>query len=115
MAARLPVALAAALLEDANLRSTRFTVDDADDFRVRDERSAGEHLAAVLLEEQHLIVGDLLADLGLHAIDRDQGPRRDLHLPSAGLNDCEHVTCPPVPPGHILATLPSGEDYGTCA
>ena len=43
-------ALAALLLEHADLRAARLAVDDADDAGVGDERRAGEHLTAVLLE-----------------------------------------------------------------
>src|SRR3954463_3343304 len=49
--------LAALLLEDADLGSAAFTLDHADDARVRDEGSAREHLAAVLFDEQHVREG----------------------------------------------------------
>ena len=58
-------ALAALLLEDADLRAARLAVDDADDLDVGHKGRAGEHFAAVLLEEQHLVDGDFVARLGL--------------------------------------------------
>src|SRR6185436_836351 len=96
MSARAPDALAAALLEHADLRAARLAVDDADDLHVGDERRAGEDFAAVLFDEQHLIDRDLRARLGLDPIHGDDGARGDLHLPAAGLDDCEHG-CTPKP------------------
>ena len=52
-------ALAALLLEHADLRAARLAVDDADDPGVGDKRRAREHVAAVFLDEQHLLERDL--------------------------------------------------------
>ena len=57
-------ALAALLLEHANLRAARLAVDHAEDPDVGDKRRAGEHLAAVLLEEQDAIDADFVARAG---------------------------------------------------
>src|SRR4030081_259307 len=79
---RLSKSLAPLLLEHADFRAAGLAVYDADDLRVRDEGSAGEHLPSLFFQEQHLIEGDLLADLGLDAIDRDHGTRAHLDLPT---------------------------------
>src|SRR5262245_5987540 len=84
-------ALAALLLENADLRAAGLAVDDADDPGVGDKRRASDHFAAFLLEHQHAIDADFLAGLDVDAVDGDHRARRHLHLPSAALNDCEHV------------------------
>src|SRR5580765_3410469 len=95
MAACLAEALAPLLPEHANLRTARLPVNDADDLGVGHKRCAREHLAAVLLEEQHLVERDFLADLGVKPVQRDHGPGVDLDLAPARLNDCEHDSNPP--------------------
>src|SRR5262245_5444205 len=90
-------ALAALLLEDADLWSASLAVDDADDPGVGDKRRAGEHLAAVLFEHQHLVDAHFLAGLDIDAVHGDDRPGRHLDLPSAALNDCEHVQLPKAP------------------
>src|SRR4030095_8158703 len=84
-------ALALLLLEDADLRPARLTVDDTDAPGVGDEWRAGEHFAAVLFEHQHAVDADFLAGFDVDAIHGDDRARRHLDLPSAALNDCEHV------------------------
>src|SRR4051794_21573568 len=86
-----PHALAPLLLEDANLRPAGLAVDHAEDLHVGDERGAGEHLAAVLLEEQHAIDADFVPRTRVDAIDDDHAAWLDPHLPAAALNDCEHL------------------------
>src|SRR5688572_2134815 len=76
-------ALAALLLEDADLRATRLSLDDAEDLGARDERRAGDDVPRRVLEDQDLVDADLLARLGGHAVHRDHGPGSDLHLTSA--------------------------------
>src|SRR5262245_2622289 len=98
MAACLAEALAALLPEDPDLRSARLAVDDPDHLCVGHERGAREHFAAVLLEKQHLVESDFLADLGVDAVERDHGAGVDLDLAAAGLNDCEHDSHPPLGP-----------------
>src|SRR4051812_10738871 len=83
-------ALPALLLEHPDFRTARLAVDDADDLHVRHERRAGEHLAAVLLEEQDAVDADFVARLRVNPVDLDDGPRGDLDLTAATFNDCEH-------------------------
>ena len=45
----------------------------------------------VLLDEQHLVEGELRALLAGRAVDFDDGAGRDLELAAAGLNDGVHV------------------------
>src|SRR5215207_8214058 len=93
-------ALAAALLEDPDLRSTLFAVDNADDLGACHVGSAGDHLAAVLFEEKDAVDGDLRARFRLNAIDRDGRAGRDPDLAATALNNCEHVrTLQPPPRG----------------
>ena len=66
-------ALAALLLEHADLRAARLAVDDAEDLHVGHEGRAGEHFAAVLLEEQHAIDAHFVARLGVDPVDLDDG------------------------------------------
>ena len=64
----------------------------ASDPGVGDERRAGEHLAAVLFDEQHAVDADFVARLGVEPVDvRSTDPGVDLDLTAAALNDCEHV------------------------
>ena len=58
MAPGLRDALAALLLEHADLRAARLAVDHAEHLGAGHERRAGQHFAAVLLDEQHLVEGD---------------------------------------------------------
>src|SRR4029434_3301069 len=73
--------LTALLLEHPNLRAARFTVDDADDARVGHERRSGQHLAAVLLEDEDAIDADFLTRLDFRdAVNGDDGAGRCLDL-----------------------------------
>src|SRR5689334_14586768 len=86
------LALAALLLEDANLRPARFTVDDSEDFCVRHKRRSRQYLAAVLFDEQHAVDADLITGPRIDPIHVDRSAGGDLHLPPAALNDCERHT-----------------------
>src|SRR4051794_15347233 len=110
MTPRLAEALAAPLLEDANLRAAGFAIDDPDDFRIGHEGGAGEHFATVLLEEQHLLERNFLADFGRrHAVHGDHGPGVHPDLAPASLNDCEHVSNPPPDPhGRVFLAVCKG-------
>src|SRR5438105_10669687 len=94
MSLRTAHALPALLLEDSDFRTARFAIDDADYLDVRHEGGAGEHLTAVLLQEQDAIDADLVARLGINPVDFDDGAGRDLDLAAAALNDCEHLYRP---------------------
>ena len=61
-------ALAALLLEDADLRAAGLALDDGDDARVGDKRRAGQDFAAVFFDEQHLFEGQLGARLAGGAV-----------------------------------------------
>src|SRR6266849_6774952 len=82
------------LLEHADLRSARLTVDNRQDARVGDEGRAGDDLTAIVLDEQHLLERQLRAGLACRTIDDDDGPGRHPVLTSAGLDDCVHVLHP---------------------
>ena len=62
----------------------------ADDARVGDKRRAGEHFAAVFLDEQHLLERQFGARLAGRAVDGRETAGRHAHLTSAGLDDCVH-------------------------
>src|SRR6188474_3088237 len=90
VSARLAKALAALLLEHAQLRATRLAVDDTGDPGVGDERCAGENLSRVLCHEQHLIEGHFRPLIARPPIDFDNGAWRDLQLATTGLDDGVH-------------------------
>src|SRR5262245_34216439 len=83
-------ALAALLLEHADFGAAGLAFDDRDDARLGDEGRAGEDLAAVLLDEEDLIVGQLGSGLAGGAVDEHDRARRDLDLAAAGLDDGIH-------------------------
>ena len=58
----------------------RLAVDHADHLRVGDERRAGDDVARVLFDEQHLVERELRARLAGRAVDLDDGAGRDLEL-----------------------------------
>src|SRR5262245_42160925 len=62
------LALAALLLEHADLRPARLAFDDAHDAGVRDVRRSGQHFAAVLFDEEYLLECDARALLGHAAV-----------------------------------------------
>ena len=77
-------ALAALLLEHANLGSARLAFDDADDARVGDKRRAGEHFAAVFLDQQDLVERQFGARLAGRAVDgRETAGRHPICRPPA--------------------------------
>src|SRR5882672_10568968 len=90
MPACLAEALAPLLLEDAQLRPARLAVDDANHLRVGDKRRAGDDVARVLLDEQHLLEGELLARFTCGSVDLDDSSRSDLDLAAARLNNRVH-------------------------
>src|SRR5262249_27823131 len=83
-------ALASLLLEHANLRTARLALDDGVDLRVGHKRGAGEHLAAVLLDEQHLFERHVRSGFGNRAGNHDERARRHSHLMRDGPDDCVH-------------------------
>ena len=60
------------------------------DLGVGDERRAGHDVAGVLLDEQHLVEGELRPGLAGRAVDFDDGAGRHLELAATGLNDGVH-------------------------
>src|SRR5438270_9092902 len=82
--------LAAFFLEHPDFRAALFAVDDGRDARVGDEWRAGENLAAILFDEQHLVNRHLGAGLGDCAGDRGDPTLGDLDLMPAALHDCVH-------------------------
>src|SRR5476651_1078141 len=86
MSARLAEALAALLLEDPDLRTARFTIDDAEHSGARHERRAGEQFAALFCQKQDLLEGDRGPGIACSAIHLDGLTRRYLHLTTPGLN-----------------------------
>src|SRR5262245_57667274 len=94
MSPRAAHALAPLLLEDADLRTARLAIYDADDIHVRDVRGAGQHFAAVLFEHEHLVDGHFVAVVGVETVDVDHVAGADFHLTAAALDYCEHFTTP---------------------
>src|ERR1043165_8139766 len=119
VAARFAKPLPALLLEHAQLRAPRLSVDNANDLRVRHKRRDRDVIAGGLLDEQHLLEGEFLALLAGGAVYFDDGAGRDLHLAAARLDDRVHVIPlnrvggskdPPlhyVDKGFILTALPA--------
>src|SRR5678815_3464911 len=91
MPACLPKSLASLLLEDPQFRPARLAVDDADDLCVGDKWRTGDDVSAISLDKQHLLKGELSALLAQCAVHFDDGPRRNLQLASARLDDRVHV------------------------
>src|SRR5262245_43820884 len=91
MSARLPESLSALLLEHPQFRPARLAVDDADYFCVGDKWRTGDDVAAISLDKQHLLKGELSALLSQCAVHFDDGPGRNLQLSSARLDDRVHV------------------------
>ena len=91
MPACLPESLASLLLEDPQFRPARLAVDDADDLCVGDKWRTGDDVAAIFLDKQHLLKGELSALLAQCAVHFDDGPGRNLQLASARLDDRLHV------------------------
>ena len=71
-------ALTALLLENADLRAARLAVDDADYLCVGDKWRTGDDVAAIFLDKQHLLKGELSALLAQCAVHFDDGPGRNL-------------------------------------
>src|SRR2546428_843699 len=90
MAFRAPLALPALLLEDPDFRPARLAVDDAHHPGASHKRRAGDELAAVLGEKQHLLEGHVRAAVARGAVNLHRRARRNLYLPSAGLNNRVH-------------------------
>jgi hypothetical protein len=103
-APRLAHALAALLHEHADLRAPRLALDHADDLGVGDEGRAGDELAAVLLDEEHLVDRDFLARLA-STRSTVTAARGDLHLAPAALDDRKHVPLRPASPAWRLIWL----------
>src|SRR6476620_10429950 len=83
--------LASLLLEDPQLRTARLTVDDGDDLSVGDKWRTGDDVAAIFLDKQHLLEGELSALLAQCAVHFDDGSGRNLQLATARLDDRVHV------------------------
>ena len=83
-------ALPALLLEHANLRPARFTFDDGQDVGIGDKRCAGEDVAAVFFDEQHLAQRELGPRFARGPFKIDEPARRDSHLSARGLDDGVH-------------------------
>src|SRR5438132_1092687 len=79
---------AAALAHDN--RAAGLALDDGVNLRVGDEWRAGEHFAAVLLDEEHLFERYLGAWLSHAAGDQGDPARRHLQLMTSRLDDCVH-------------------------
>src|SRR2546425_11060420 len=94
MTFRAPLALPALLLEDPDFRPARLAVDDAHHLGAGHKRRAGDELAAVLGEKQHLLEGHVRAAVARGAVNLHRRARRNLYLPSAGLNNRVHSEIP---------------------
>src|SRR6187399_2911464 len=90
MSTGLAEALAALLLEHAQLRAARLAIDDAHDFRVGDKGRSGDDIARVLFDEQHLIERECRAVLAGCAVDFNHGTWRHFDLPATGLDNRVH-------------------------
>src|SRR6185295_14831085 len=70
------------------------TIDDSDHASVGDERRTRDDLAAVLLDNEHLVERELGAGLPGRARQSGDAARRHLHLMAARLDDCVHYWHP---------------------
>ena len=76
-------ALAALLLEHADLRAARLAFDDGYDAGLGDKRRARHDVAAVVLDEQHLLDRQLVARLAGRSVDGDDAAGLDARLSAA--------------------------------
>src|SRR5262249_10177221 len=83
-------ALAALLLEHADLRPARLALDDRHDAGVGDERRTREDLAAVLFDEQHLFERQFGPRFADGAVYQHDAAGSDLQLTPAALDDRVH-------------------------
>ena len=90
MTARLPEALAPLLLEHAELRPARLAVDHPEHLRVGDERRAGDDVAGVFFDQEHLVEREFRARSRRAAVDVDDRAGRHLELAATGLNNRVH-------------------------
>src|SRR3954452_14952550 len=77
-------ALAALLLEHADFRAARLSLDQSQDSGVRHEWRASHHFAAVFFNEQHLIQRQFRSGLPRRAVHDGDGSGSHLDLTSAG-------------------------------
>src|SRR6266571_3533742 len=85
-----PLALAALLFEDANLRPARLTVDDGDDARVGDKGRADDNFAAILFHQEHVLHRELIPTRAYGSVYRHEPARHDPALMAAVLDDGIH-------------------------
>src|SRR5262245_10111229 len=85
-----PHTLAPLLLEHSNLRPAALAVDDRDDLGVCDVGRARQDLAAVLLDEQHLLDRQLVAGFTRGSVNGHETAGRHLGLTTAVLDDRVH-------------------------
>src|SRR5687768_427022 len=90
VAARLAEALAALLLEHAQLGTARLAVHHAEHGGVGDERRAGDDVSSVLFDQEHLLELEFRALLAGHPVDFDDGTGSHLELAASGLNNRVH-------------------------
>src|SRR5438445_6626276 len=83
-------ALAALLLEYADLRPARLAFDDGQHARLGDERRAGHDFATVFFDEQHALERQLRARLAGSSVDRHDAAGLDARLPAAIPDDGVH-------------------------
>src|SRR5215831_11375111 len=70
--------LAPLFLENPDLRSARFAFDDRDDLRVGDKWRARQNFAAILFDQQDLVVRQLCPWLSGCSVDGRDASRRHL-------------------------------------
>src|SRR5262245_61043495 len=87
-------ALPALLLEDPDLGTARFALDDRQDASVLDKRGAGEDFAAVLFDQEDFADRELRTRCARRPVDRQDAAGGRFMLTSAGLDDCVHFFSP---------------------
>ena len=86
-----PPRLPPLLSKDSDLRSPRVFVDGANHADALDKGRAGRERAAIPVDEQHAIEGDLIADLCFEPVDGDDTAFLDPELSAASLNNRVHT------------------------
>src|SRR5262245_23766760 len=91
MAPRAPHPFSPFLLEHANFGPARLALDEGHDACIGDEGRAGDDVAAVLFDEQHLLECELAARRARRALQGCISAGRHLDLLATGLDDRVHV------------------------
>jgi len=116
MTDRLAHALAALLHEHSNLFTLRLAIDDSGHRGTRDMRRPAYERSVVARDEQHAVERDGITGRLGSAVDGDDRPWLDSHLPPTAVNDRVHeLSFLELPPAahRLSGTIPQGTTPAT--